>query len=65
MQIRNFNSRLERIESQLNPKLNLLMVITKKGESVEEAKLRVMREHGLEVIPEDVLVYVINVFGSV
>lgn len=61
MSLNYLSKRLDKLENQLNPKFDFLMVFTRPGESIEEAQLRVARENGFDGVPDDVFVFTINI----
>lgn len=59
------NKRISLIEKKISPPLKLLIVIPGKNEaSCEVAKARVIQEEGITKLPDDCMVYMMNVFGK-
>lgn len=59
----NLDKRIFAIEQKLNPNLKVLMVVTEKEDvSCEAAILRTMKKNGITKLPDDCVVYMINLY---
>lgn len=63
--MKNLISRIEALEQKINPSPKLMVVIVDKDdESCEAAKARVMREYGIDKVPDDCCTILLNLFGK-